>query len=74
MSPTAIEKSVLRLPKSDRAHLVHVLLDSLDDSSDAEMQALWLQEAERRATEIDSGKVELVSSEELERQVQALFK
>ncbi len=74
MTSTAIEQSVLRLPKPDRAHLVHMLPDSLDDPSDTDIQALWLNAAKRRADEIDSGKVKLVSSEDLERQVQALFK
>lgn len=74
MTSTAIEESALRLPKPDRAHLVHVLLDSLDDPSDASIAQLWLQEAQRRAIEIDTGKVALVSGEDLERQAQALFK
>ncbi len=74
MNSTAIEQSALRLPKPDRAHLVHLLLDSLDDPSDADIQALWLNAAKRRADEIDNGKVKLVSGEDLERQVQALFK
>jgi putative addiction module component (TIGR02574 family) len=74
MNTTAIEQSVLSLPKPDRAHLVHLLLDSLDTLSDADIQQLWLNEAQRRATDIDSGKVVLVSGEDLDRQVQALFK
>jgi putative addiction module component (TIGR02574 family) len=74
MTSTAIEQSVLRLPKPDRAHLAHLLLDSLDDPSDTDIQALWLNAAKRRADEIDNGKAKLVSGEDLERQVQALFK
>lgn len=74
MSSAAIERSALRLPKPDRAHLVHLLLDSLDDPSDTDIQELWLNAALRRATEIDSGKVKLVSGDDLERQVQTLFK
>lgn len=54
--------------------MVHVLLDSLDDPSDADIQELWLKEAHKRAAEIDSGKVKLVSGEDLERQVTAIFK
>jgi putative addiction module component (TIGR02574 family) len=74
MNSNAIEQSALRLPKPDRARLVHLLLDSLDDPSDTDIQALWLNAAKRRADEIDNGKVKLVSGEDLERQVQALFK
>jgi putative addiction module component (TIGR02574 family) len=74
MNSSAIEQSALSLPKPDRAHLVHLLLDSLDDPSDADIQGLWLNEARRRADDIDSGKVILVSGDDLERQVSALFK
>ena len=74
MIPTAIEQSVLGLPKPERAHLVHLLLDSLDAPSEPDTQAIWVSEARRRADDIDAGKVKLVSGEELEAQVQALFK
>jgi putative addiction module component (TIGR02574 family) len=74
MNSTTIEQSALRLPKPDRAHLVHLLLDSLDDPCDKDIKALWLNAAKRRADEIDNGQVKLVSGEDLERQVQALFK
>jgi len=69
-----IEKAVLRLPLQARAHLAQKLLESLDQLPEAEARQLWLVEAQRRADEIDQGKVQLVSGEELENQVQALFK
>lgn len=74
MNWSAIEQSALGLPESERAHLVHLLLDSLDAPSGADIQDIWLSEARRRADEIDAGKVNLVSGEQLERQVHALFK
>ena len=74
MNSTAIEQSALGLPKPERAHLVHLLLVSLDAPSETDMQDIWLSEARRRADDIDAGKVNLVSGEQLERQVQALFK
>jgi len=74
MNSTVIEQSVLSLPKAERAHLVHLLLDSLDAPSEADIEELWLGEARRRAAEIDTGRVSLVSGEQLEQQVQALFK
>jgi hypothetical protein len=54
--------------------LAERLLSSLDHLSEFESARLWLDEAERRAGEIDLGEVELVSAEELERQVQQIFK
>jgi len=74
MNSITVEQSVLGLPKSERAHLVNLLLDSLDAPSETDFQAIWLSEARRRADDIDAGRVHLVSGEELERQVQALFK
>ena len=74
MNSSAIEQSVLGLPRPERAHLVHLLLDSLDTPSEIEIQDIWLSEARRRADDIDSGKVSLVSGEQLEREVRALFK
>ena len=74
MNSSAIEQSALGLPESERAHLVHLLLDSLDAPSGADIQDIWLSEARRRADEIDAGKVNLVSGEQLERQIHALFK
>ena len=74
MISTTIEQSALSLPIQDRAHLVHLLLDSLDEPNDANIQQIWLKEAQKRANEIDSGKVALVSGDGLNDQVQALFK
>ena len=74
MNSLTLEQTVLGLPKTERAHLLHLLLDSLDAASESETQEAWLSEASRRAAEIDSGQVTLVSSEQLEREVQALLK
>ena len=74
MISTTIEQSALSLPIQDRAHLVHLLLDSLDEPTDANIQQIWLKESQKRANEIDFGKVTLVSGDDLNNQVQALFK
>ena len=74
MNSPSIDQSVLSLTKPERAHLVHLMLDSLDAPTETEIQDFWLNEARRRADDIDSGKVSLVSGEQLEREVQALFK
>ena len=69
-----LERALLHLPVQDRAHLAQVLLESLDQLPEQEVRQLWVEEAQRRAEEIDQGKVQMVSGEELERQVQELFK
>jgi len=69
-----LERALLHLPAQDRAHLAQILLESLDQLPEQEARDLWIEEARRRADEIDQGKVQMVSGEELERQVQELFR
>lgn len=51
-----IEEELLQLPLEARSQLAARLLDSIEPS-DEEVQALWVEEAERRAEEMRSGKV-----------------
>ncbi|MCF8156258.1 MAG: addiction module protein [Rhodoferax sp.] len=71
-TPSTIEQTVLHLSKPARAHLVSLLLDSLDEPSETDVQQLWLLESQRRAAEIDAGVVDLVSGNDLERQVKLI--
>ena len=48
-----LEIEALKLPPVQRARLVRSLLASLNDVTDAEVEALWLEEAERRNAEAD---------------------
>jgi putative addiction module component (TIGR02574 family) len=73
MNIQAIEQEVLHLPIEERARLAEKLLSSLDALSEQEIEKLWLVEAQRRASEIDNGTVQLVSSEEVERRIQAIL-
>lgn len=74
MTTEEIQRQALSLPLEQRAHLAEQLLSSLDGLSEAESARLWLDEAERRAIEIDRGEVELVSADDFERQVEQIFK
>jgi putative addiction module component (TIGR02574 family) len=69
MKSSAIAKQALHLPVRERAKLAQRLLASLDDLTEAEAEKLWVAEAERRAKELDEGKVRPVSAKELERRV-----
>ena len=73
MNSTAIKQSAFILPTQDRAHFVHVLLDSVDAPSGTDIHDIRLDEARRQADEIDAGKVILVNGEQFEQQVQAFF-
>ena len=54
--------SALKLPTEDRARLVRELLEGL-----------WLEEAARRAEQIDSGAVALVPADEVSRKARTLL-
>jgi len=69
MNIQTIEQEALHLPIEYRARLAEKLLSSLDDLSEPEIEKLWLVEAQRRAAEIDSGKVQLISADEVERRI-----
>jgi putative addiction module component (TIGR02574 family) len=51
-----IESQALRLSRRERARLAQRLISSLDPEVDAEVEKLWLQEAERRLGELKSGR------------------
>jgi hypothetical protein len=74
MSENTVEKEALALPERERAKLAELLLASLENLPEKDVEALWLSVAEGRAAEIDQGKVEMVTPEELDRRVQARLK
>jgi len=53
MELNQIEEAALNLDAQSRANLAEKLLRSLDDLSEAESDALWAEEAERRDAEMD---------------------
>lgn len=61
----SIEKELLRLEPEARAKLVHSLVKSLGNLSETELNSLWLDEAERRDAELESGSVKAVSGDEV---------
>jgi putative addiction module component (TIGR02574 family) len=69
-----IEKQALSLSAEERARLARELLDSIDNLTPAELEALWLDEAVRRAKEIDSGAAVLVAGEEVAKKARALVR
>ena len=73
MNIQILEQEILHLPIEDRARLAEKLLSSLDALSEQEVEKLWLVEAQRRASEIDNGTVQLVSAEEVELRIQAVL-
>ncbi len=74
MDFASLEKQALSLPAADRARLAQELLGSLDSLSPDEHRALWLDEAQRCAAQIDRGEVRVVPADEVARKARALLK
>lgn len=70
----ALEREALSLPVSERARLAHELLESLDTLSEPDLERMWLDEAERRAEQLDQGVVQLVPGEVVSQKAHALLK
>jgi len=52
-----LEQKALRMSASRRARLARVLLESLDDEPEEDVEAAWAAEAKRRSEELRSGRV-----------------
>lgn len=57
--------AALQLSIEERAQLAGRLLLSLDEPSESEAEALWLEEAERRLREFREGRVRSIPAEEV---------
>ncbi len=65
MTIEELKREALRLDPSGRADLARELLESLDDLPESEVERLWLEEAERRRVEVQSGNVTPVPMDEV---------
>lgn len=66
-----IEAAVLELDAHERARLAERLLTSLEELSAAEVEQLWLDEAERRDQALDRGELEAFPAEEVFREARS---
>ena len=60
-----IAAEALELPLTARAELASQLLDSLDEISEEESDALWAEEAERRYAGYKAGEIKAAPAEEV---------
>ncbi|MFA6473003.1 MAG: addiction module protein [Candidatus Latescibacterota bacterium] len=58
-------EEALSLPSDERVSLVEKLLMSLNLPIQAEIDRLWVEEAERRVSQIETGEVELIPGDEV---------
>jgi len=64
-------KKALALPPEARAALAGSLLDSLDETVDAEVEALWENEITKRVEELDTGTAKTIPWTEVRRRIAA---
>ncbi len=69
-----IEEELLHLSKQERAELAQKLLLSLEGATETEIAEDWLVAAQHRAGELDEGKVQPVSADEVRCKAQALLR
>ncbi len=69
MTPKAqqVLREALSLPPKTRADIAGTLLHSLDVQEDADVEATWAAEIERRIREVELGRVKLVPWERARR-------
>lgn len=58
-------REALELTENDRATLAGLLIESLEEPPDPDVERAWAEEAERRWQEIQSGKVQTIPWEEI---------
>lgn len=73
MNLKQIEAEALKLTETERAELAHSLLLSLGEPSGGAFEAAWLEEARRRADELDSGSAKPVPAEEVSTKARQLL-
>jgi putative addiction module component (TIGR02574 family) len=69
----SIEWKMLQLKPNARARLAHSLVQSLDNLSEAELESLWLAEAQRRDGELESGAVKGVPGEQVFKRIRSRY-
>ncbi|HZF09631.1 MAG TPA: addiction module protein [Thermoanaerobaculia bacterium] len=69
-----LEREALSLSIADRAKLAQELLESLDSLPESELESMWLDEAERRAQQLDQGTAQLIPGDVVSQKAHALLK
>lgn len=74
MSPEISDllKRALALPEDERAALANSLLDSLEPTDAASVEADWEREIERRMRDLEAGKAVTVPWDDVKRQLRSI--
>ena len=65
MSLEELESEIKKLTLQDRAELAKWIVQSLDELSESEIEALWVEEAERRLDALEQGLATEIPAEEV---------
>jgi putative addiction module component (TIGR02574 family) len=74
MNLQEVSHEALHLSAEERAELAQMLLLSLDPTTEDEIAESWLDEAHRRARDIDDGIVEPIPADEVRRKALSLLR
>ncbi len=65
MNLEQLEAEIRKLNLKERAALAERIVQSLDELSESEIEALWVEEAERRLDELEQGLATEIPAEEV---------
>jgi hypothetical protein len=65
MTIDELKREAMRLAPTERANLARELLVSLDDLSESDVERLWVEEAARRRSLVESGETQLIPMDEV---------
>jgi putative addiction module component (TIGR02574 family) len=69
-----IERDISALSQEERTELLRKLIDDLDAPGDANSEAAWLKESERRLGEIESGTARTFPADDVIKDARKLLK
>jgi putative addiction module component (TIGR02574 family) len=75
--PTLVEElsaQAKTLSAEDRARLAEELLASLEQEPESEVESAWEREIERRVAEVEAGRADLVSAEDVHAEARRLIR
>jgi putative addiction module component (TIGR02574 family) len=66
--------AALKLDPTERENIAHELLESIDNSSDAELSPAWEVEIQRRLRKIEAGEATFVNGDEVFARAEAILR
>ena len=64
-------REATEMSERDRAELAGLLLESLESEPDADVEAAWAEEVERRIRQLDAGEVKTIPWDQVRAQLHA---